>query len=352
MENDIIVKLKKSIESLKNKSSRIYFFTQDTKGNAKASIRFIYQIARTLKNEGFNPIILHEKPDYTGVSSWLGNDYEDIPHRHIEGQNLEISPEDFIVIPEIYGFVMDQVKNLPCGKIVLSQCYNHILETLQPGQSWGSMNFTKCITTTESQKSYINDLMKNISVDVLNPKLSKVFTKSTLPPKPIIGIHSREQRDALNLIKTFYLKYPQYRWITFRDLRGLSESEFANTLKDCFVCVWIDPTSSLGTFPLECMKTGTPVIGQLPYMIPTWMKEDNGMWVQNPEEIMKYLVDFLQNWLEDGINPALYESIEKTAEEFSDYENFETNTKKLFEEYFEIRYKSFEEQLNKLENTN
>ena len=32
----------------------------------------------------------------------------------------------------------------------------------------------------------------------------------------------------MNIVKTFYLKYPQYRWITFRDMRGLSQEEFAN----------------------------------------------------------------------------------------------------------------------------
>ena len=33
----------------------------------------IYEMALTLKNNGFNPIIIHEGKDYTGVSeSWLG----------------------------------------------------------------------------------------------------------------------------------------------------------------------------------------------------------------------------------------------------------------------------------------
>jgi hypothetical protein len=36
---------------------------------------------------------------------------------------------------------MEQIKNLPCGKIVLTQNYNHIVETLQPGQSWAQYGF-------------------------------------------------------------------------------------------------------------------------------------------------------------------------------------------------------------------
>ena len=144
-----------SIKNLREKTARIYFFVQDTKGNAKASIRLIYQMADALKKDGFNPIMLHEKKDYVGVSSWLGEEYMNLPHKSIEGQNLEISPEDFLIIPEIFGFVMEQVSKLPCAKVVLTQQYANMLETLQTGQGWAQFGFLKCITTSNLKKEYI-----------------------------------------------------------------------------------------------------------------------------------------------------------------------------------------------------
>jgi cytoplasmic iron level regulating protein YaaA (DUF328/UPF0246 family) len=143
MNQEQISKIELSIKNLKEKTSKIFFIVQDTKGNAKASISYIYKLALTLKNSGYNPVILHEKPDYIGVNQWLGEEYMSLPHRPIEGQNLEIAPEDFLVIPELYGFVMPQVANLPCGKIVLTQAYDHMLETLQPGQTWMQYGFLK-----------------------------------------------------------------------------------------------------------------------------------------------------------------------------------------------------------------
>ena len=120
--NEYISKLENSIENLKNKQSKVYFFVQDTKGNASASIRYIYQMAMSLKNNGFNPIILHEKSDYVGVKNWLGEKYmSDLPHQVIEGNNLQVSPDDTLIIPELFGFIMPQVANLPCAKIVLCQ---------------------------------------------------------------------------------------------------------------------------------------------------------------------------------------------------------------------------------------
>ena len=40
--------------------------------------------------------------------------------------------KDFIIIPEICGFIMEQVTDLPCAKVVLCQAYDHMMETLQP----------------------------------------------------------------------------------------------------------------------------------------------------------------------------------------------------------------------------
>ena len=226
MNQENLSKLEKSIENLKSKKSKIYLLVQDTKGNAKASIANTYRMAMSLLEGGYSPVILHEKPDYTGVASWLGQEYMDkLPHASIEGTNLEVAPEDFIVVPELYGFVMSQLTKLPCGKIVLCQAYDHLLETLQPGMTWSQLGFHKCITTSEFQKEYLEGLMRGNSYDVLPPYISEHFEPQNLPAKPIIAIHSREQRDAVNVIKAFYLKFPQYRWITFRDMRNLSEKE-------------------------------------------------------------------------------------------------------------------------------
>lgn len=323
---------------------------QDTKGNAKASVRYIYQLAYSLKNAGYNAIILHEKNDYTGVGEWMGNEYmEVLPHKSIEKQNLEISPEDFIILPEIFGYVMEQIKNLPCGKIVLTQSYKYMLETLQPGQTWSQFGFLKCLTTTEKQKSYIEGVMKNVAVDILTPYISDVFEKRDLPPMPIIGVHSREQSDTVNLIKTFYLKFPQFRWFTFRDLRGLSEKEFANSLKECFLTVWIDRESGFGTYPLESMSCGVPVMGLLPDMLPEWMSEENGIWVDDITMMPDFIADFTQNWLEDNIKPELYENIKTTSERYKNKNDFNSKSVELFESYIKTRVDSLESQLSKLE---
>jgi hypothetical protein len=349
MENQIHDKVKQSIQTLRDKKARIYFLVQDTKGNAKASVRYIYQMAKALLDKGFNPIILHEKTDYAGVVAWLDEEYMSIPHKSIEGQNLEISPEDFLVIPEIFGFVMEQVKQLPCAKIVLTQQYAHMLETLQPGQTWNQFGFYKCITTSNKQKEYIERVMRQISFDIIDPVISDEFHPKKSPAMPIIGVHAKEQSDAINLIKTFYLKFPQYRWFTFRDLRGLSEKEFANSMRDCFLNVWIDDHSAFGTFPLESMKSGIPVIGKVPNLSPDWMSEDNGIWITDQTLFPDLVADYVQNWLEDNIDPKIYDEMKKTVERYIDKQKFESQVVSLFDGYLTLRADSFENQISKTE---
>jgi hypothetical protein len=349
MNQEQITKLELSIENMKNKKSRIYLIAQDTKGNAKASIAYIYRLALSLLNAGYNPIILHETPDYTGVSEWLGEEYMVIPHKSIEGQNLEVSPEDLIVIPELYGFVMSQVNNLPCGKIVLCQSYDHMLETLQPGQSWSDLGFLKCITTSNKQKEQIESVMRNVSFDILTPYISNSFKPQTLPAKPIITVHSRDQRDTVNLIKTFYIKFPQYRWVTFRDMRSLTEKEFSAGLEESCLSVWIDETSAYGTYPLESMKCGIPVLGLVPNLIPEWMSEENGLWINNKIQLVDFIADYLQNWLEDNVNENLFIEMKKTVDSLPTKESFEKESVELFNKYLTSRQESFTEQLSKLQ---
>jgi hypothetical protein len=346
MDTELKEKISLSIERIENKKNKIFFFVQDTRGNAKASLVYLYDMANTLHKDGYTVVMLHEKPDYTKIGEWSDVKYDELTHQSIEGTNLEVSPEDIMVVPEIFGFIMEQIKNLPCGKIVITQAYDHVLETLTPGTSWPQLGFFKCITTSETQKNQIEKLMKRVTVDVISPVISDKFEKQKYPAKPIIAVHTRDQRDGINLIKQFYLKYPQYRFFTFRDLRGVSMDEFANAIQDAFLGVWIDPTSGFGTFPLECMKVGIPVLGLKPNLKPEWLEDKNGIWVDNQIMMVDIIADLIQTWLEDNLLKELYVEASNTAEKYTNKEKFESEVLELFSDFSNKRKEAFVAQLN------
>ena len=191
--------------------------------------------------------------------------------------------------------------------------------------------------------------MEHSNLDVTKPYVSENFYPKSQPPMPIVAVHTKEQSDAINIIKTFYLKFPQYRWFTFRDLRGLTELDFSNSLRDCFLSVWIDDESGFGTFPLESMKSNVPVIGKVPNLPAEWMTEDNGIWITDKTLFADVIADFIQNWLEDNIKPEMYEEMKKTADKYSDKQEFETSVTTLFKKFLINRADSFEEQIIKTE---
>jgi hypothetical protein len=65
--------------------------------------------------------------------------------------------------------------------------------------------------------------------------------------------------------------------------------------------------------------------------------------------LVDVLSDFIQNWLEDNINPSLFENMETTVGSLQTIDDFERKVVELFEEMLYVRLESFEAQLNKLQ---
>ena len=79
----------------------------------------------------------------------------------------------------------------------------------------------------------------------------------------------------------------------------MTYEEFSEGLKDCMVSLWADDESTFGTFPLESMKSGVPIIGKIPSTEPGWLNE-NGMWTYDENKLVDILGTFVLAWL-DGV---------------------------------------------------
>lgn len=331
-----VQQVKEFIEKLNNKDFSLYFFTLDTKGNPTAGIANIYEHVKVLNELGYKAFILHEKNDYKlkgdeagiGLADWLGAEYAALPHVSIEGQNLNISPTDFIIIPEVFSTIMDQVKGFPCRKIVFSQSYDYLLELLPIGKRWDlDYGFNHVITTSEKQASYIRSLFQYTRTYITPVSIPAYFKNSDKPKIPVVSILTRNQGDAAKIAKAFYLQYPIYKWITFKELRGLPREQFANELAKSCLAVWIDEGAGFGTFPVEAMECGTPVIGKIPNMVPEWMEtkddegnpviKNNGVWTNTTLNIPELIATYLKVWFEDSVPSELLESMKTSTGKYT-----------------------------------
>ena len=338
IEKDELTKVKEAvIGKLNDKDFGIYFFTLDTKGNVCGSLANNYEHVKILNELGYKAFILTEKSDYklitddkgVGIDTMLGEEYAKLPHVAINDKNIKIGPQDFVIIPEQLSTLMEQLSKLPCKKVVFCNSYDYIFEILPVGTYWANYNITDCITTSQKQADYIKSIFQTVEQHIVPVSIPDYFKPYNKIQKPVVSLVSRNQIDVVKLIKQFYIQYPQYRWIAFRELRGMNRKDFARNLKESCLAVWIDDISGFGTFPIECIECGVPIIAKVPNLIPEWMEaqknedgtvnlKDFGMWINNPMELPAVIADFIKGFIEDMIPDTLYENIKNQKGQYTE----------------------------------
>ena len=342
-----IDKLESAYGRLENNQYKVYFLTYDTKSNARASVKYIYDTAQTLRDSGIDARILVEDKTYGGVSSWLGDRYADIPVQTIKEDQVQMSIDDVLVVPEYYSNVLEQLAGVRCTKVMLIQQTEYIFETLPVGSRWKDYGFDKVITTTDSSKKYIQSIFPESLVFINPPKIGDHFKKSEKPIKPYIAISARDRGQHRRVISEFYLRYPQLRWITFRDMVQIPYDEFPSILQECMCSVWLDDESTFGTFPLESMRCEVPVIGKIPNTEPDWLGE-NGIWSYDLTKIVELLGTYVLAWLEGiTITEEIKEKMKSTLLPYSD-DIIDNNVISIFNSFKSTRMTTIENALEKL----
>lgn len=354
------------VEKHNNKDFNIFFYCNDTKGNALGSIAQIYEHVKLLTKAGYKAHVLYDNDKFTTVAGWLGIEYAELSHKFlvVDGKpaDLQISANDYLIIPEVYANIMQQSVKLPCKKIVLVQNYTYISEILPLDKTWGMYKFDDAIVTSEVLGNFVKQIMPSVKIHETPVLFNEtLFTSYNKPQKPIITFVTKEQTDFRLIISEFFRKYPIFRWFTPRELRGFSQEEYATALKESAVMVWVDKRSTFGTAPIEAMMCGVPVIGVVPTLIPDWMVtktedggislKNNGMWLGSTLEVADVLSNFCQAYLEDNIPQTYYDEMKETVSGF-DYQADSDKVVELYQTIFDNRKTEIQTMLtNKLNKT-
>ena len=333
------------INQLKENQGSYYFYVPNTKGNTSGAVAYIYDMVAVLREKGYNAYILHDKEYMTPM--WMGNNYDKLPHMPFE--KIVVKPSDFLFLPEawVQSFYADMRENnikLPWEVVVISQVQDLIFYNLNAGIRWSQFGINSVITTSEVQKERIDRFMRNMNISVISPYIHDEFKPSEKPQNPKIFLFTRDKTRGEKIQKEFYLTYPQYSWIPFVVTSNMDRSEFASNLRECCLALWVDEISSFGTFPLECMKSGVPVIGKVPDMIPEWInaETDNGIWVTSYTTMIDYIAQYMDEWFVDSLDKNAYNIMAETAAKYSK-ENFVKATIETFENLLKNRIQKLEE---------
>lgn len=368
---EIVQRIETEIGKLKDKSFKVLFYVPDAKNNATGYISYIYQMALTLQQLGYNVKMLYQLDNeytaeelkklnlenqpiddnrvFVGVTESLGEKYAALEHANIQNEELEVSPSDFLIIPEVYSSVMNQTKKLSCKRIVLTQNYNYLTDFIQVGVSWANFGITDTITSCLNQAELVNSVFPYVKTKVLTPYIPSYFYEGNEPKKLIVNIITKSQKDANKIIKPFYWKYPMYKWVSFRDLRNYPREMFADYLREGAITIWVDSDTQFGYAPLEAIKSGNIVIGKIPELIPEWMLSedktqllDNGIWFNDINSVHKIIADVIRTWINDDIPSEITDAMKETAKKYS-FDEYKVNLDNLINSYINERVKEFEE---------
>lgn len=320
------------IDQLEEGNYKSFFFCPDFE-KPSGGVGLLYDHVRIMNELGFNAVVLHQKSGFK--VEWLGDRAEGVPVEYIEDNNLNISMHDFIFIPEGMTNIMEQLQqqNVPAKKIVFCQNWLYILNSLQPGQTWQHLGIGDCLSVSDFQTRYIQAIMpgmrcKNV-VGSIDPE---VFypPESMLDKKPIVSFYpSRDGgMKSSNVIKTFYLLFPHFKWVQFRQMGGLETEAYAEALSESAFYVHFDEYSSWGTAPIEAWRSGCLVAGWhgeggVEYMRPvnmTGQGKQGNTWLAPNGDIVKLALtigNMLETWITDSVDPEIIRNAEAACEMYT-----------------------------------
>ena len=366
----VIERAEFAINNIREKKNKWFFFVVDSKNIPNSGMEYMYQIAYTLKEKGFDVTMLYQLDNeytpeeiedlkkknmpldnnrvFTGVGEWLGTEYAELPHMNIQKEQWVVSPSDFLFVPEVFSSLLKQTyqHNIPCKRFVVLQNYDYVSEFIPFGDQWASYGVGDVITTTEQQKELILKVFPYLKCKILNPYIKECFRKPIKPQNLIVNIISKKQSDVNRIVKPFYWRNPWLQFVTFRDLRGYSQNEFADKLKEGAITVWVDDETPFGYSALEAIRCNNIVLGKIPQNIPEWMgnKEklfDNGIWFSNINDIPDMLANIVESWMNDEIPGELTDAMGETNKRYT-REEWENNIDGVFNTIMEERIAELE----------
>lgn len=370
-QQEVLNRIEKAISAVKNKESILYFFVADARNTPNAKMEYVYELAYILQEKGYNVCMLYqlaneygekelsdlirkEKPiderrQFIGVAEWLGERYKKLKHLNIANGTWQVSPSDFLFIPEAFAGLMKETyeKRIPCKRYAIVQNFRHITEFIPFGDQWATYGITDAIVTTQQQADLVKSVFKYVNTYVVPPYIPEYFRKPLIAKKLIVNVVAKTKEDAEHIVKMFHWKYYPFRFVPFRFLISFPREKYAEMLKESAITVWIDPDSSFGNNAIESIRCGNIVIGKIPEMIPEWMLDDNGellpngLWTDDINKIPDMLASVINQWVEDEISPKLYEEMSKTEKKYT-FEEYSDKVDNMIVDIFNKRTNEFE----------
>lgn len=335
----VIGKINAEIEKLESNNSTAYFFVLDSKGNPNGGIEYVYRMAKALQDRGQKVCMMYQEKlvkqtdeegspvldaegknvmvdPFVGVRTWMGSDYSDLPHVNSATEDIKLTPSDILFIPEIFASVMRDTRSFPCKRIAIVTNYDYLVESLPIGEQWANYGITDAVVPSASVAEQVKEIFPYVNTTVITPTVDEMYGENKPKLKNlVINIVAKNRDDIHKVVNPFYWRFPMFKWVIFKELKGMNFSQFASTLKEGSILLYIDDDTASGIVALEAMKAGSIVVGKLPKILPDWLfdKEkqefkNNGLWFDDLKSAPTVLANAVRMSITDTVPAEMIES--------------------------------------------
>ena len=235
-------------------------------------VKVIYSHVSHLVKNGYPAFVLHNRRGFK--LPWLECD---VPILYAE-DNLQISPNDIVVIPEDHKAALNVFRNIQVRKFVFCQNHYYIFKGLQNGDSWQDYGVSKVFCCSDIISKFICKVFSYSEVPVIHNAIQLDLFKPR-DKKLQIAYMPRKTPGELefirNLFKRLYKQYDNIPWICIDKVK---ESKVAEIMSESAVFLSTSIYEGFGLPPIEAMASGCIVVGFHGDGGMEYASDDNGYW--------------------------------------------------------------------------
>jgi len=229
----------------------IYYLCPDYQ-QPSGGLRVIYRHVDLLNAAGMRASVLHHSDGFS--CRWFEHST-----RTLGAPSVQLTPDDILVVPEIYGPYLDR---LPTGPRLIAFNQNAYLtyDRVPAGQTVRYDRFEAALTVSEDSAEYLRFAFPGLRVAVATNAIDpNVFFPAQTPPGRRLALIPRKRpADADQVLR---LLGDRLRHWEVTAIAGASEAETAATLRSSAIFLAFGYQEGFGLPAAEAMASGCYVIG-------------------------------------------------------------------------------------------
>ncbi len=231
----------------------------------------LFRFAITLQELGYRTtVVVWDLRSDSFSLPWLDFDISNLDilsENNARKSLLNSRQEDFFIVAECLGQVMNKYSKINAKKIVLAQSWSYVYENIEKG-FWNDLGFDIAICVSDfifhflkNHKNFVNLFQYKPSISTSfysldsKQKLKDIFIhcrgKETKVLAEFVVAHARRIISSLGISASMSCTYAEH----------IPRKEFAKELRTHKICLFTDLLAGLGTLPLEAFQSHTFCIG-------------------------------------------------------------------------------------------